>query len=199
MFNNGQWARGYHGLMRGMSVQLVDLVGNDGNADGLLDLVLGNICYRNIGTASWPRYHESHKTILRGFDETLPSSSSEYNTVNIATSYHFVDFDQDGDQDAMVTDKYVSDVAALVVVSHVGILLNLSFFVVVVFVFVFLTSKVGLRTAASTCFETMAMRARPRLIIGVLVPTNDCRHTFLKNCTIGEATSLWPILTGTDL
>jgi uncharacterized protein YqhQ len=115
--------------MRGMSVQLVDLVGNDGNADGLLDLVLGNICYRNIGTASWPRYHESHKTILRGFDETLPSSSPSYNTVNIATSYHFVDFDQDGDQDAMVTDKYVSDVAALVVVSHVGILLNLSFFV----------------------------------------------------------------------
>ena len=92
---------GFHGLMRGMSIQLVDLVGPNGQADGLIDLILGYVCYHNVGTSEWPLYRESDRTVLHPFAYFDTESLSL--TRNIATSYHFADFDLDGDLDAVVT------------------------------------------------------------------------------------------------
>ena len=98
MFNQDPFSNGFHGLMRGMPIQLVDLVGDD----GLVDLVLGPTCYHNIGTPQWPKYSNDFKTELRGFK---PGSSAWFNTVNYATSYHFADLDLDGDLDAFFTAR----------------------------------------------------------------------------------------------
>ena len=95
---------GFHGNMRSMSVQLVDLVGPNDVADGLVDLVLGNVCYQNIGTASWPRYSESTKIELA----VLGSNTADYAN-NYATEYTFADFDKDGDLDAVVTKQGLGD------------------------------------------------------------------------------------------
>ena len=88
-----------HGWMSGLAVQLADLVGTlDGSdyAEGpLVDLVLANTVYKNVGTRDWPRFSESNKTELRGIKSSIEFDPEQHLTDNFYSSYHFWDFDND--------------------------------------------------------------------------------------------------------
>ena len=84
------WANTFHGLMRGLPVQLETLTGDD----QLYDLVLGRTLYKNIGSEKWPRYSELDKQMLPQVTNSVEKS--------IATTYSFYDVDGDGDLDAFV-------------------------------------------------------------------------------------------------
>lgn len=102
----------HHGQALGAPVALATLVGGD----DLLDLVIGRNLYKNIGTKTWPKYSEVNRIAL----PLMETEESQVAGANLPTSYHFHDFDADGDQDAVITTRGHTEGGAIHLLRNIG-------------------------------------------------------------------------------